>query len=188
MYDQWKNKLIDQLKDKNNILLKTETLAVVKDAYAKARHHFLILPFDESLDTIYDLDQYSIETLNEMELLAKNITELMGNKEENYKIGFHSDPSMKRLHLHVVSKDFDSPALKNKRHWNSFNTEFLLPIDKIRNDLNKFGVVQKMSAEKIKDLLNTPLKCNTCNYVPKHMPDLKNHLLKHADQYVKLNT
>lgn len=31
-----------------------------------------------------------------------------------WRVGFHSVPSMRRLHLHVISTDMDSPALKNK--------------------------------------------------------------------------
>lgn len=31
-----------------------------------------------------------------------------------------------QLHLHVISQDFDSPALKTKKHWNSFTTEYFI--------------------------------------------------------------
>jgi hypothetical protein len=31
-----------------------------------------------------------------------------------WAVGFHSVPSMRRLHLHVISTDMDSPALKTK--------------------------------------------------------------------------
>lgn len=30
------------------------------------------------------------------------------------------------MHLHVISQDFDSPCLKNKKHWNSFTTEYFI--------------------------------------------------------------
>ncbi|XP_054806292.1 receptor-like protein 7 [Prosopis cineraria] len=33
-------------------------------------------------------------------------------------------PSMRQLHLHGISQDFDSKHLKNKKHWNSLNTDF----------------------------------------------------------------
>ena len=29
-------------------------------------------------------------------------------------------------HLHVISQDFDSPSLKNKKHWNSFTTPYFV--------------------------------------------------------------
>lgn len=30
------------------------------------------------------------------------------------------------VHLHVISQDFDSPCLKNKKHWNSFTTDYFI--------------------------------------------------------------
>jgi len=41
-------------------------------------------------------------------------------------MGYHAMPSMQRLHLHVISTDFNSPYLKTKYHWNSFTTSFFL--------------------------------------------------------------
>lgn len=42
------------------------------------------------------------------------------------RYGYHAIPSMSQLHLHMISQDFDSPCLKTKRHWNSFNTKYFL--------------------------------------------------------------
>lgn len=30
------------------------------------------------------------------------------------------------VHLHVISQDFDSSCLKNKKHWNSFTTDYFI--------------------------------------------------------------
>mmetsp|Transcript_29843 Transcript_29843/g.47856 ORF Transcript_29843/g.47856 Transcript_29843/m.47856 type:complete len:254 (+) Transcript_29843:58-819(+) len=40
-----------------------------------------------------------------------------------WRIGYHAIPSMKLLHLHVISTDFDSPCMKNRKHWQSFTTD-----------------------------------------------------------------
>lgn len=45
---------------------------------------------------------------------TKKITRLV-------KILFYS-----HVHLHVISQDFDSPCLKNKKHWNSFTTDYFM--------------------------------------------------------------
>lgn len=34
--------------------------------------------------------------------------------------------SNSHVHLHVISQDFDSPCLKNKKHWNSFTTDYFM--------------------------------------------------------------
>lgn len=62
--------------------------------------------------------------MDELELLATNAIEVTGLDENLFQIGYHSSPSMQRLHLHVISKDFNSPSLKTKIHWNSYNTKF----------------------------------------------------------------
>lgn len=62
--------------------------------------------------------------IDELELLAKNVIELTGKSLNDFKIGYHISPSMQRLHLHVISTDFNSNYLKTKKHWNSFNTDF----------------------------------------------------------------
>ena len=59
-----------------------------------------------------------------------------------FKRGFHAIPSMNRLHLHCISQDFDSPSLKNKKHWNSFTSSFFIPADEVIFRLKKDGKVQ----------------------------------------------
>jgi aprataxin len=48
---------------------------------------------------------------------------------QEIRMGFHAHPSMNHLHLHIFSRDMYSPALKHRKHYNSFNTDFLLPLD-----------------------------------------------------------
>lgn len=59
--------------------------------------------------------------------MALKVIEMEGQKLDDFKIGYHAEPSMQQLHLHVISMDFNSPSLKTKKHWNSFNTEFFVP-------------------------------------------------------------
>jgi len=43
--------------------------------------------------------------------------------------GVHAHPSMNHLHIHVMSKDRFSECLKHRKHYNSFNTAFFVPIE-----------------------------------------------------------
>lgn len=72
------------------------------------------------------LTRDDVNMLREMEHLAQNAIEVTGRSINEFKIGYHAKPSMQRVHLHVISRDFHSPCLKTKKHWNSFNTPFLL--------------------------------------------------------------
>lgn len=44
--------------------------------------------------------------------------------------------------MHVISQDFISPSLKNKKHWNSFTTEFFIDVEEIERILEKQGEVK----------------------------------------------
>ena len=44
-------------------------------------------------------------------------------------VGIHAHPSMSHLHIHVISKDRFSDALKHRKHYNSFSTPFFIPLD-----------------------------------------------------------
>jgi aprataxin len=58
-----------------------------------------------------------------------------------FRIGFHAIPSMRQLHMHVISQDFDSDHLKNKKHWNSFTTNFFVDADFLISKLASKGSV-----------------------------------------------
>ncbi|WYZ38981.1 hypothetical protein EsH8_III_000895 [Colletotrichum jinshuiense] len=42
--------------------------------------------------------------------------------------GIHAHPSMNHLHIHVLSREMYSECLKHRKHYNSFNTPFLIDI------------------------------------------------------------
>ncbi|KAG5348329.1 APTX protein, partial [Acromyrmex charruanus] len=88
-------------------------------------------------------------------------------------------PSMQRLHLHVISTDFNSPCLKTKYHWNSFTTPFFLHSQDVCRQLLIDGKIKKISPQVCTNYLNTKLKCHKCSTEPKNMPHLKRHLLTH---------
>ena len=66
------------------------------------------------------------------------------NKNGNieFQVGFHAIPSMNQVHMHIISRDFISSALKTKKHWNSFTTEFFLKPSFIIDQLETVGSVK----------------------------------------------
>jgi Scavenger mRNA decapping enzyme C-term binding len=45
------------------------------------------------------------------------------------RVGYHGNPSLRPLHLHVISQDLDGRAMKTLKHWNSFTTPFFCEVD-----------------------------------------------------------
>lgn len=84
--------------------------------------------------------------------------------------GVHANPSMNHLHFHILSKDRHSPSLKHRKHYNSFNTRFFVPVDDLpldeddeRHDAGRF--------------LSDDMACWRCDHNFKnHFAKLKLHL------------
>lgn len=149
------------------------------------------------------LTRDDIDMLREMKFLAQSVVQVHGRTIDEFKIGYHAKPSMQRVHLHVISRDFHSPCLKTKKHWNSFNTPFLLStecklflgllvitdndsftkfisiLSDVIDQLEQSGRVQKLQEQTIKDYLASPLKCNSCQARLRNIPELKEHLARH---------
>lgn len=45
------------------------------------------------------------------------------------RVGVHAVPSMNHLHIHVISRDMHSEMMKHRKHYNSFNTDFFVPLE-----------------------------------------------------------
>ena len=43
--------------------------------------------------------------------------------------GIHAGPSMNHLHIHILSKDRHSECMRHRKHYNSFSTDFFVPLD-----------------------------------------------------------
>ena len=114
----------------------------------------------------------------------------------NFRYGYHAIPSMSLLHMHVISQDFVSDSLKTvrmllretnknqnfvlqKKHWNSFTTDYFLDAADVIDDLQANGAV-RVDTERMKKLLNQDLQCHRCSSNLKTMPALKQHLLTHT--------
>lgn len=82
-------------------------------------------------------------------------------------------PSMRQLHLHVISQDFDSKNLKNKKHWNSFNTAFFLDSVDVLEEVSSHG---KATLRDDESLLSMELRCHRCRSAHPNIPRLKSHI------------
>lgn len=137
----WKDNLIRTMEDPSKTLYRDHICAIIHDRYPKSRKHFLTLPFDSRLNEVRDLNRSHYELIEYMLNVSKQYVESCQPSRFGYKYGFHVNPSMNRLHLHVISKDHDSSYLRHRKHYNSFTTPFFVPVDKVLADLRSFGRV-----------------------------------------------
>ncbi|KOC63466.1 Aprataxin [Habropoda laboriosa] len=172
----WATGLVASMDDPEMKVMEDDQVIVIKDKYPKAKFHYLVLP-KADIASIWHVKKENEDLLLHMQNVADELTK--SHKDSEFIIGYHAVPTMHRLHLHVVSTDFNSPCLKTKYHWNSFTTPFFLQSSEICNQLREKGELEKLKSEESSLYLHTPLKCHKCSTAPKNMPDLKKHLLIH---------
>jgi len=171
--------LLKSMEDPECKVKEDNKIVVIKDKYPKAQFHYLILP-KEDIHSIWHVKKDHQDLLMHMHNVACGLIEDKADHE--FIIGYHAIPSMQRLHLHVISTDFNSPCLKTKYHWNSFATPFFLRSSDVCRQLREEGEIKKISPQRCTEYLSTKLKCHICSTQPKNMPDLKRHLLTHIDK------
>nr|XP_023014037.1 aprataxin [Leptinotarsa decemlineata] len=177
----WALGLLKTMEDPKYIIQSDELITIIKDVYPKAEFHYLILP-KANISNLKALNKDHIDLLKHMEIKAKELLNSEAHKHKHFKLGYHAEASMFRLHMHVISDDMNSPCLKTKKHWNSFNTDFFLNSNEVLSSLQKYGKVTIPSKETCKSYMDSPLKCHKCSYEPKNLPDLKKHIVAHLEK------
>ncbi|KAH6576129.1 hypothetical protein BASA60_004684 [Batrachochytrium salamandrivorans] len=125
------------------------------------------------------LNSSHVELLKHMREQGRQALAKLYADPPNVQVGFHAVPSMRQLHLHIISTDFDSPCMKTKLHYNSFVTSFFIPVEEFIEKLDRPGGAIHIDREEYEALIKTtPLKCRCCGEVFKQMPALKLHLSK----------
>lgn len=187
----WSTGLLAYLKDPSSypdsVIMHNEEFVVIKDKYPKSTLHLLIMP-RQSIQNPSQLLKGHLDLVINMEKLAStlaaqwmardttiNFGSVPDPKSSQVLIGFHAIPSMSQLHLHVISNDFNSPSLKSKKHWNSFNSPFFIPPSHIIQKLQK-GESITFDKGIYEAYVDGPMKCHRCGTPLSNMPSLKNHI------------
>ncbi|KAI3988982.1 hypothetical protein MKX01_016553 [Papaver californicum] len=166
---------MDPEKYNKDVLEILDDVVVLNDLYPKARRHLLVVARKDGLDRLTDVRMEHLPLLRIMQDVGmKWATKLISDEPSLvFRLGYHSDPSMRQLHLHVVSQDFNSTHLKNKKHWNTFNTAFFLDSVDVIEEIEKCGKAKLNNNE---GLMSVELRCNKCRSAHPNIPRLKSHI------------
>ncbi|XP_050522978.1 aprataxin isoform X2 [Daktulosphaira vitifoliae] len=162
-----------------NILYSDDIVTIIADLYPKSIHHYLVLP-KENIQDVKSLKPHHIPCLIYMELKGLEfVIKKTGMASHYFQVGYHAYPSMNRLHLHVLSKDYNGSHMKATYQWNSFHTEFFIPTYKIISELQTTGKLVLPN----KKCLYQDLQCNLCEYFCSNVQNIKIHMtLFHNEQ------
>lgn len=179
----WSLGLLASMDDPELLVRSDDKIVAIKDKFPKAKYHFLVMPKEE-ISSLRSLNRSHVGLLRDMlqcgeQIAAETVAKADSKANVTFRHGFHAVPSMARLHMHTISQDFDSPCLKNKKHWNSFTTGFFFDAVDVIEILDSKGKVD-LDKAKYEALLKEPLKCHVCRAVLANMPALKAHIQKHC--------
>lgn len=160
-----------------NVILETcgDDVIVVNDLYPKGKRHVLVVARLRGLDGLADVSREHLDLLKLMHEVGMRWAEKFLQEDASliFRLGYHSAPSMRQLHLHVISQDFDSPHLKHKKHWNSFTTAFFGDSVDVIKEVDNNG---KATLRDNESLLSMELRCHRCRSAHPNMPRLKSHI------------
>uniref|UniRef100_A0A2N9I254 HIT domain-containing protein n=1 Tax=Fagus sylvatica TaxID=28930 RepID=A0A2N9I254_FAGSY len=153
----------------------SDDVVVLNDLYPKAKRHLLVVPRSEGLNCLADVRKEHLQLLRTMHDVGLKCVEKFLQEDASliFRLGYHSAPSMRQLHIHVISQDFDSKHLKKKKHWNSFNTAFFINSVDVIEDVSNHGRATLRDDE---SLLSMELRCHRCRSAHPNIPRLKPHI------------
>ncbi|CAI2179242.1 2183_t:CDS:10 [Funneliformis geosporum] len=168
---------------KSEVYCYDDESVIIYDKYPKAKKHLLVIP-RKHIDNIEELKKKDLELIRKLKEKGQEMIKKMkqDNPKLDFRMGFHAIQSLKQLHMHVISQDFISPNLKNKKHWNSFTTEFFKDVEEIEKILEEQGFI-KFDKAYYENLLKSSVNCHLCNMKSiKNIPNLKEHLKDHWNE------
>ncbi|KAL4430393.1 hypothetical protein ABPG77_002199 [Micractinium sp. CCAP 211/92] len=151
---------------------------LIEDKFPKGREHWLVLARDRRLEGPLSLTAGDVPLLEHMLGVARQkVAELRCDEPAlRFRLGFHAVPSLRQLHMHVISQDFDSACLKHKKHWNSFtHPSFFLDAAWALSELCQAGRL-RYSLAAAKAAEKADLRCHRCGASLANMPALKTHI------------
>lgn len=192
--------LTQSMNDTTLQVYKDEKFVIIRDKYPKSKCHLLLIPLAPNETTklvkVEDVIRlpHAINFLKEIkDLIATKLLPLLPStiNKSHLMYGFHAIQSMNPLHMHIMTRDFQSECFKNKKHWNSFNTRYFIPLDELieylevdlKNLTKDYFLEDKFNLKKtniLNEYLKSDLKCNVCGLVQSNIPNLKKHLLSHT--------
>lgn len=177
----WSDALSHATTDPEQVFEQDEVTVTLKDGFPKSRYHYLVVPKQE-IGSVTDLSTTHLELLEHMHHVAESLISRIHTKEPNlpFKFGYHAVPSLKQLHMHVVSQDFSSPRMRTQHHWNTFNTEYFMPSSLVLETIRQCGHIE-VESDFYEALLSLSMKCCFCERTYQNLDSLKEHLrLRHV--------
>ena len=157
----------------------------IYDGFPKAKYHYLVIPRND-VDSVSALRRKHLPMLKHMDKRANDLVSRLkaGDPDAVFRCGYHMVPSMKRLHLHIVSQDFNSFRMRKQHHWNTFNTEYFMDSEVVMATIEEKGYID-VNEKFYEDLLKSQMQCNYCSKSCSTIAEMTMHIRIHDTDAVE---
>lgn len=181
---RWRLGLLRASLNSDRQLYSDDLMVILEDTGPKSRYHYLALP-RETIDTVTDLTPDHIPLLEHMIRQSEAFAEREIRQKTKFPVilGFHVIPTFIRLHMHIITTDFQGPANSGSEDYKSFTNKILwLEVHRAIEVLREKGkiVVDKNLAEELKHCTDEPMQCYFCSEIFYSVGKLKSHILSHG--------
>lgn len=147
---------------------------VIYDRFPKSMLHLLVIPNFTNKLLPTDLSYDDLKFVKIIHKFTYKLCKFLKFKYDyiinDFIMGYHANPSMHDIHLHLLSDDLNSPFMKCIEHFNSFtNMDCFITPERLENDLKICG---KLNINKSM----CDLKCHKCGDLFDSIECLKNHV------------
>ena len=123
------------------IFMSTSRFIVLYDGYPKSTIHLLLIPRPSFFNCLWPKEVQRGD-LRRVQLLHRAAKEIKQHVEQQFlvncsvpngttvNVGYHEKPSLQRMHIHLISNNFESEHMKTAKHRKSFMTDFFVDVDK----------------------------------------------------------
>ena len=197
--------ILEPAKHPDRLVHESSDAVIIQDKYPKAQVHLLVLPKWQPHRDLHPHDAFedpdflamirlhvkeamgvAIPMLNEKMYIAleksglgqKQARALLDKREfeKDFQIGIHAHPSQHELHVHIISRDMVSWHPYHSRHYQAFNTPFLVPLELYPLSAN--DPLREVTYQNA-NLLKEDLECWRCG---KNFGTNWDKMLRHLDQ------
>eukprot|EP00439_Symbiodinium_sp_Y106_P032626 s5561_g3.t3 len=146
---------------KPHVLHSTEEFVTIYDGYPKAAVHLLVLP-RLRVAGLAQVKEVHLPMIRRLAAYVAWIMEILDKSGAGWMHGIHAVPSLRQLHVHLLTLDMNTPAMKNAKHFNSFRPPFLVSLDEVLSTLERGGFPERYLEGLHEDMKKRSLCCHRC--------------------------
>ncbi|XP_055357981.1 aprataxin-like [Paramacrobiotus metropolitanus] len=184
--EQFRFSLLKSMYDPAIQMYRDDQIVIVRERKPKASIHYLMLPH-EAIDTARDLRPHHIPLLRHMLQKGNEFADEFVRPHTHYPVilGFHTIATFIRLHMHIISTDFNGPGGETSGDYREFvHRELWVEPDRAIYLLEREGriPVNEELCRSIKLSPTEPMPCYFCKERFIYIPKLQKHLMTHEEE------